>query len=255
MLDEEQISHRIYGTDNTIGLFVSLYLIFLSFFIVLTAMSSRAVDRTLSATESVKAAFAGDGEKKEGKGFSDEPVEPTEDPTLQRIEKVFQATFSLDGRYGKRDGNIFFVDVPEEFLFEPGAALMKDAPAKVIQQLVEAARERRSERRSDVVILQDTPSMKSGAAADRQRRLSYRRAGGLSRLFVNAGIEEGSYSTGFAPIGRGIIRFQFRTLMRSNPALPLGLPENQIDQRPVSVPLQGEEMPTDTETMGAEDGT
>ncbi|NOZ43248.1 MAG: hypothetical protein GXP02_08825 [Alphaproteobacteria bacterium] len=127
---------KITGNDTT-GLFVSLYLIVLAFFVVLNSISNQVQNKVNAATESVTRAFRNPYAPKAD--FIDilaskDAVTPN-DEFYQQIQGVFASLIGFDGRFPTEGGSVLKVDFKTSDLFERGTSIFRPDQKKFLQRL------------------------------------------------------------------------------------------------------------------------
>ena len=220
---EDKPSKRIFGTDNTMGLFVALYLILLAFFIVLTSVSNHATTRASAAMESVNTTFIRDGKAELPDIDPNSQAKASNDPVLKAVQQRFVATLQIEGRFSEAGGGAFEAQFPESFLFEPGSFQLRRTMDPFIGQLVGALREGNQVYRQEVLFLFGTGVGPVDREPTRAQEFAIRRAGMLARHLRNAGLEDGVYSTGFVGIPEGQMLAVFRRAVPAEARSRLGL--------------------------------
>lgn len=215
MFGEEKESKRIFGADNTMGLFVALYLILLAFFIILTALSTHAASRGSLAMESVNRTFQrlgqADVEDIDPRASSD----ASEDPVLKAIQRRFFSELEIQGRFSEAGGGSFEIQFPERYLFEPGSISLRRDMAPFMDQLVAALGDVSGGGRQEVAFLFGTGGGPVAREVTRTQEIAIRRAGSLARHLETSGLERDVFTTGFVGIPEGEILAVFsRTLDR-----------------------------------------
>ncbi|SDD59173.1 Outer membrane protein OmpA [Kordiimonas lacus] len=216
MFSEEQDSKRIFGADNTMGLFVALYLILLAFFIILTALSTHAASRGSLAMESVNQTFTRSGEAKIEDIDPRAATSAAEDPVLKAIQQRFFSELEIPGRFSEAGGGAFEIQFPESYLFEPGSINIRRDMAPFVDQLVEALGDVSSGGRQEVAFMFGTGRGAVAREMTRSQEVAVRRAGALARYLQTSGLERDVFTTGFVGIPEGEILAVFtRTLDRN----------------------------------------
>jgi len=222
MFGEERESKRIFGTDNTMGLFVALYLILLAFFIILTALSTHAASRGSLAMESVNKTFTRSGQSQI------EDIDPrastaaAEDPVLKAIQQRFFSELEIPGRFSEAGGGAFEIQFPESYLFEPGAINLRRDMSPFMDQIIAALGDVNSGARQEVAFLFGTGSGAVAREMTRTQEIAVRRAGSLARYLQTSGLERDLFTTGFVGIPEGEILAVFRRTLDRNERNSLG---------------------------------
>lgn len=222
MFIENDQSRKIFGSDNTLGLFVALYLILLAFFIVLTSTSQHAASRAAAAMESVNTTFQPEAPNKH------EDIDPraveaaSNDPVLQGFQRTFFAEFNLEGRFSNQGGNTFEVQFPEDYLFPAGSFRVRPDIHPFLNQLVGGLGQSSGGWRQELAIMFGVGQGPVDAEMTRPQEVAVRRAGSLARYLIENGVDEGSFTTGFAAIPEGEILAVFRSVPPQGTVTPVG---------------------------------
>lgn len=179
---------RLLSGDGTMGLFVSLYLILLAFFIVLQVASDPSLRRSEEVVSSVKETFQ--FEKTEG----DTAESVAEDGgatgeaavAFAAINGLFRDVFELEGRYIASGGGILAFELPVADLFVDGALALRPDRRKWLADLVDVVKQDITGRRFEITVL-------FGESGDRTitgDQLSIRRASHIARNMVAYGLPE-----------------------------------------------------------------
>jgi hypothetical protein len=222
MFIEQERTRRIFGSDNTLGLFVALYLILLAFFIVLTSVSQQAAPRAVVAIESVNSTFE---PRTDNDKFNIDPRatnDPSNDVALQAIRQAFYAEFELEGRFANRGGNVFEVEFPEQYLFETGSFGVRPDMHGFLDQLLAAQQQGLSEGRQQIAFMFGSGIGPVAAEMTRSQEVAVRRAGALARYLESRGVPDGAFITGFVGIEEGKILAVFRNIPESGATSPQG---------------------------------
>ncbi|WP_374764497.1 hypothetical protein [Yunchengibacter salinarum] len=222
---------RYFGGDSTMGVFVSLYLILLAFFVILTARSEFEESRSGKAIDSVDQSFRG----AKGRPGAVSPIlrpqpvatSPQEDRMLQRIAGLFGARFDLQGEYLKAGGNVFRIRLPVDMFFAPGALTVRSDLHPFFDRLVEVITDMPDHSRQEVVFLFGRGDGLSTEASTTRDELAVRRAAQLSLLLKDKGMMGGTYAAGFTDVPRTEILAVFRNApkMRDSSASQNGVPQ------------------------------
>ncbi|MFC4349692.1 hypothetical protein ACFO5Q_17710 [Kordiimonas lipolytica] len=222
MFSEEKESKRIFGADNTMGLFVALYLILLAFFIILTALSTHTAARGSLAMESVNKTFTRAGQSQT------EDIDPrastaaAEDPVLKAIQQRFFSELDIPGRFSEAGGRAFEIQFPESYLFEPGAINMRRDMSPFMDQIIAALADVSSGGRQEVAFLFGTGGGAVARELTRTQEIAVRRAGSLARYLQTSGLERDVFTTGFVGIPEGEILAIFSRTFDRNERSKLG---------------------------------
>lgn len=221
MFIEQERTRKIFGSDNTLGLFVALYLILLAFFIVLTSVSQQEAPRAAVAIDSVNTAFEPSVDNSK---FNIDPRatnDPSNDVALQAIRQLFFAEFEIEGRFNNRGGNVFEVEFPEEYLFEAGSFAVRPDMHGFLDQLLAAQRQGLSDGRQQIAFMFGSGSGPVAAQMTRSQEVAVRRAGALARYLESRSVPDGAFITGFVGIEEGKILAVFRNVPDAGAPSPL----------------------------------
>ncbi|WP_417452144.1 hypothetical protein [Kordiimonas sp.] len=222
MFIEQERTRRLFGSDNTLGLFVALYLILLAFFIVLTSVSQHAADRAAVAMESVNQTFDARAENVRRNLDPRASDNPSNDTVLRSVQQSFYAEFGIEGRFGTRGGNTFEVEFPQEYLFTPGSFGIRQDMHGFLDQLLTAQQSGFADARQEIAFMFGSGKGPVAAEMTRSQEIAIRRAGSLARYLKGKGVPDGSLVTGFVGIDEGQILAVFRTTQEIGAVSPLG---------------------------------
>ncbi|WP_262691472.1 hypothetical protein [Kordiimonas aestuarii] len=210
MFIEQERTRRLFGSDNTLGLFVALYLILLAFFIVLTSVSQHAASRAAVAMESVNSTFEPQTDNRRRNIDPRATADPSNDVALQAVQRAFYAEFSIEGRFANHGGNVFEVEFPQEYLFMPGSFNVRPDMHGFLDQLLAAQSQGFSNKRQEIAFMFGSGVGAVAAEMTRSQEIAVRRAGALARYLKNKGVPDGAFITGFVGIEEGKILAVFR---------------------------------------------
>lgn len=141
MIDEDFYRERSYGGDTTTGVFVSLFLILLAFFIVLQALSIPAEDRTLEATDSVRKTFddrlvtlLGARPDQDSAHKGPETLSP-----LDQLALDYERLFGLKAQRRSNGINALRFEIPTKTLFRPGDKRLSESGQSMLERLLALA--------------------------------------------------------------------------------------------------------------------
>jgi len=203
---DNQHKKRLFGNEGTLGLFVALYLILLTFFILLNSMSQHAAIRAAAAMDSVNATFSHPRQLK-----NDPTIDPSasqvasQDRALSVIQQAFVASMNLEGRFGSMGGNTFEVQFPAGQLFQRGAFRVRPDMTGFLDQLVEGVQRAPTGKHQQIAILFGSGSEQVDREMTRAQEVAIRRAGSLARHLRRSGVADGVFVTGFTAIPEGEI--------------------------------------------------
>ena len=202
---------RPHGAANqaaTTGIFVSIYLLLLGFFVVMNSISNQELTRSDAVMESVHATFRN--------RFSPEAMTPQDqknpefvapsDRFVGELEGVLESVLGLSNLSPALGGRLIEVEIPADALFIPGDVGLRTDREELFRQLaILIDKAPRGERRS-VEMVVSMPKAAFGDAfrdADSWQSLVLRRAGALARALVAQGISPASLSVGVRPVEPG----------------------------------------------------
>ncbi|TNE66484.1 MAG: hypothetical protein EP335_03395 [Alphaproteobacteria bacterium] len=239
MYTEEQQTRRLFGSDNTMGLFVALYLILLAFFIVLTSVSNQAVVRAAAAMQSVNKTFARDGQTDVPEVRPSDSDTAAQDTVLSSVQRSFLSEFEIEGRFLRSGGNVFEVQFPQDYLFAKGSFQVRSDMGPFLDQLVAAVRSAPPENRQEVAFLFGAGAGPVSREMTRSQEFAVRRAGALARYLREQGMPSGTFSAGFAAIPEGDVVAVFRSSLNRDETMKFSQQGTDQDA-PATAPQGGE---------------
>ena len=192
------------------GLFVALYLILLTFFILLNSMSQQTAGRAVAAMESVNVTF-NVSKQLDNNATIDPSAEDiaVKDRVLSAVQRAFLTEMELPGRFGTQGGNTFEVEFPAARLFRRGSLRVKPEVTPFLDQLVAAVQLGNRGNTSQLALLFGSGEGTVDRVMTRPQEIAVRRAGALARHLQNSGVPDGTFTTGFAAIPEGQILAAF----------------------------------------------
>ncbi len=228
MLDDETRGQRLFGADQTTGLFVSLYLILLAFFIVLGATSQRASDRAKAAIESVNATFTGDtGLASDASGAEDFRQYAGQDAILEALRQNFYTQFEIQGRYSTTGGAMIEFDLPSDYVFQPRSVQLTARARDFLQQVATAGASDLDGRRLEASFLMSDPVFDEVTvvnALELQRR-RVRQLGHIANYLKEGDFPDADLSIGFYPVAANTLRIALRVSSQADASITLRRPE------------------------------
>ena len=201
---------RLFGTDGTMGLFVALYLILLTFFILLNSVSRQTAGRAVAAMESVNVTF------NISKQIDNQPtIDPSaediasNDRTLGAVQQAFITEMQLPGRFGTKGGNTFEVEFPADRLFRQGSFRVRSESTPFLDQIIAAVQLNSKGKNGQLALLFGSGQGTVDQVMTRSQEIAVRRAGALARHLKTKGIPDGVFVTGFTAIPEGQILAAF----------------------------------------------
>lgn len=204
---ENQQTRKVFGSDSTMGLFVALYLILLAFFIVLTSVSQQSAMRASDAMESVNNVFKEDGDARNGA----DPIavqSAASDPVLIDIERAFTSAFDIQGQFAVAGGNIYQVQMPAAYLFDPGSFRVRTAVHPTLDELLDVLISAPNGQRQELALMFGRGDGTVDRELTRTQEIAIRRAGSFARYMEAGGFE--NFSAGFSDIAADQIMLVFR---------------------------------------------
>lgn len=207
MYIEEQQTRKVFGSDSTMGLFVALYLILLAFFIILTAVSQQSAVRASAAMESVNTVFKETGVAQTGAN-PNALQSAASDPVLIEIERAFTSAFDIRGQFAVAGGNIYQVQMPTDYMFEPGSFRVRASVHPTLDQLLAVLNTAPTGQKQELALLFGRGSGAVDREMTRSQEIAVRRAGSFARYMENGGFE--NFSAGFTDISTDDVMLVFR---------------------------------------------
>lgn len=194
------------GGQGTTGLFVSLYLILIAFFMVMTALSKQVPAKAGPAITSISDTFD-KSNRDSGEIQRTLTVEQAaiRDEFTTELKGLFLAELSIEGRAATTGGNVYEISFSADEIFTPGSVDLKEGRQRLLDKIGAIISSPPVRQRRDVAIFFE---MKSDDLAPTLGRLplASRRAEGLAIAMRAKGLPAGSFSTGLvAGAGNKII--------------------------------------------------
>ncbi len=184
-------------SDDTTGLFVSLYLIVLAFFVVMNSISNQDQNKVDAATESVTRAFKNPFEPEADfvdVAANEEAVTPN-DEFHDQILGVFASLVGFDGKYATKGGDIVRVEFNPNNLFMDNSHEFRPDQQPFLKQLsVFLAGGRSSERREINFVISSGTSLPQGPRY--WQNLTILRAGAFVHKLSEMNVAENQMSIG-----------------------------------------------------------
>ncbi len=194
------------GDANIVSL-LSLNLLLLGFFIVLTSLTSYEDDRKRLVLESVNEAFNGRVHAVRSYNDSSSGLDNLDqiEFLLGRVGEIFGSALPAVRAERAADAPIVSFAVPAETLFAPDSTVLRPGRWLLLRRLVEALTdERRAALSYDLTVFHGMPD---GGDAD---SLEMRRLGALARTLVGRGLPAERLSVGLDPGAARKVRFVLR---------------------------------------------
>ena len=200
MYEDHTYGKRLLGKDNTMSLFVSLYLILLAFFVILNSISNQATAKSAAAINSVNNTFSNENPSPatELDLQSDEVISAPLDDLLTKIQGRFYAEFEIEGRFSNEGGRALQIRFPVHYIFDRGSLELGTARQTFLKDVVNDLNNINVGDRLDVAFLFGTGGKLTSKDVTRSQEIAIRRAGALARYLRTQGIRAGQFSTGFS---------------------------------------------------------
>ncbi|GHF29331.1 hypothetical protein GCM10017044_25730 [Kordiimonas sediminis] len=218
MIHEENQTRKLFGADSSLGLFVSLYLLLLAFFVILNAMSNQATSRAEAVMDSVSATFRNPAvPMAENFDFlAEEELPGPTDTVLTDINGLFMTEFSIPGRYTSEGGDVMEFTIPESFFYVRGSLTVRTDKHPFLDSLIETIKRIDKGTQQEMVFMFASGTGRISSGLDAGQELSIRRAGALARMLADKGLPLGAFSTGFAPVETGTLTILVRSVPTSS---------------------------------------
>ena len=213
MFDPRNGKKKIFG-DSTTGVFVSLYLIVLAFFIVMNVISNQVKSKVSASVSSVNDTF-----KAEYIREADQLDPPTDgrastpNKDFQRsIEDALQfSELEIDNRHITRGGSQLRVDIKVDDLFFPNSAIFNPRTSQALTDLVELMNASKNGEVREFAFFFGYGSSGSSDVVRIKQMLAMKRAGVLARQLGVLEAKEGTFSTGYRGSDETKVTAIFRT--------------------------------------------
>lgn len=185
------------SSDNTTGLFVSLYMIVLAFFVVMNSISNQDQTKVNAATESVTRAFSNPFEPEAD--FVDVSADvlavTPNDEFYDQILGVFASLVGFKGKFPTEGGDVVKVKFNTSDLFEEGSSVFKANQQEFLQQLANfLAGGRDSEKREIYIVISSGKTLPRGPKY--WENTDILRAGAFVSLLKKMGVDDNKLSIG-----------------------------------------------------------
>lgn len=218
-------------SDDTTGLFVSLYLIVLAFFVVMNSISNQDQNKVNAATESVTRAFNNPYEPEADfvDVSADEEALTPNDEFYEQILGVFASLVGFDGKFPTQGGNVVKVNFKTSDLFEEGASTFRQNQRAFLQQLSGfLAGGRDSEKREIDIVISSGERLPLGP--EYWKDINILRAGAFVARLTKMGVTDNQLSIGMVKGEEDQMFLTFYTRERIN--VSQGLVGHQTDKFP-----------------------
>jgi len=218
----QQVSRRRRSLDPTVGLFVSLYLILLAFFIVMNHISNQQTARAVAAMESLERAFERPfPEPAKTPGLAPPQAHPASDPAfLQEAGELVSSLLGSPQATATKGGNLLQIQLDTHALFFSNAARLSEQAAPFLEEVAGLLSTSSEGMRREVVFLFGRSGEEGGLAASRAERLAV--------ALEEAGAPVSGVSIGLLPTRSGReMRLDFRAAPLALSQLRLVAKENE----------------------------
>ncbi|WP_308910037.1 hypothetical protein [Pseudokordiimonas caeni] len=228
MLHDDHHIRRQPPIDGTMGLFVSLYLILLAFFIVLNAVSNHAPAKAVETMDSVSGTFSAASSPVAPPGLDPaEQTAPTDD-LLTSIKGEFFAEMAIEGRFTGAGGRILELDIPVSALFSGVDTEVRSDRKAFLGRILGMLKGASARQRQQVLFLFGNGEAAVTPKLTRGQEIAIRRSGSLARFLRDAGLEGGTYGAGFAAHAEDRILVVFRPTLASGADVDLSASEGEF---------------------------
>lgn len=207
--------------DQSMGVFVSIYLLLLAFFVVLNSISNQEQAKAGAVIESVNSVF-----KKEHAAkatvvdlLSNPRVTAPNDEFLGEISGLLVAVLGLDDRYTTRSGDILRVHFPIDMLFAPGSAELEADGAEFFDDMIALLKIRETGVRREIEFIFRAGADSRPPRNGPERALAVRRAGNLARALIAEGLDPLTLSPAVVDGPAGRMTMVFRSRADENAAV------------------------------------
>ncbi len=198
-LSDPADSGKSSNSNDTTGLFVSLYLIVLAFFVVMNSISNQDQNKVNAATESVTRAFKNPYEPEADfvdVSANDDAITPN-DEFYEQIRGVFASLVGFEGKFPTRGGNILKVTVNSADLFEDGTSVFRPDQQKFLDQLASFLADADPQEKREInIVISSGKTLPKGP--EYWKNLSILRAGAFVKLLRKSGVAGNQLSIGIA---------------------------------------------------------
>jgi flagellar motor protein MotB len=185
------------GGDANIVAMLSLKLLLLAFFILLSTISQLEERRTQAVMESVSSTFSGRIPALSSAARNDAGIamQQRQRQLSQRIEQLFRQTLPIVETARSADGRVLRLSVPADRLFRPGSAALLAQRGSLLRRLARELTGARLQAPYAVEVFHGAPR----DAETEALRLQVDRAGALVRQLSRYGVPQARLAAGLAP--------------------------------------------------------
>lgn len=200
--------------DPTLGLFVSLYMILLAFFIVLNFISNQNVAKQRAAMESVNSTSDRPFAARSEDPITITPAEKTapNNEFANEVQGLLTSVINREDRFSTEGGNTLQIDLPVVRFFASNSDVLRQDRDSFISRMSELAGNVVEGERREVEFLFGSGAMGFQNPPGAAMRLSQQRAASLSAALVKQGFPPESLSIGLSamPADRVVMTFRSR---------------------------------------------
>lgn len=208
------------------GLFVSLYLILLAFFIVLNAISNQSRARTEAVIDSLVDTFERPFQAAaKSLRLTDKPrATPPPRDYRSQANTLMASIASFDDGGPSLGGNVLKLSVPDHALFFNGQARLSRQADVLLRRMAVLVQDADARERREVTIV-----FGRGSGTE-DITLSRRRADAIARMLVAQGMPPGHLAVGLRPGPADSVGFEFSSRPTVGSRVHLGPAAEEIDQ-------------------------
>lgn len=216
MFDSSEHKRKVLG-DSTTGVFVSLYLIVLAFFIVMNVISNQVKSKVSASVSSVndtfKAKYIREADKldvpADGRASS-----PNRD-FRKSIENAIQfSELEIENRHVSRGGSQLRVDINVDDIFLPNSAILNQKTNELLVTLVDLMKDPGEDEIREFAFFFGYGNSAFADEKTIKRSLAMKRAGALARHLQTLEPVVGSFSSGYRQTDETKVTAVFRASPR-----------------------------------------
>jgi len=228
MFNDDPHIRRQPPIDGTMGLFVSLYLILLAFFIVLNAVSNHAPSKAVETMDSVSGTFSIAAAPTALPGLDPADKATPVDDLLTGVKGAFYAELGIEGRFTGAGGHILELEVPVNMLFSGVETDVRSDRKAFLDKVTSMLKGASRHERQQVLFLFGNGEKAVSTELTRGQEIAVRRAGALARYLRDKGLEGGTYGAGFAAHDDSNILIVFRPTLSGDSTVDLSAQEGEF---------------------------
>ena len=218
-------------SDSTTGVFVSLYLIVLAFFIVMNVISNQVKSKVSASVSSVNDTFK-DKFIREADKLVPPPDRRASSPNRDFHRSIIDALqfseLQLDNRHVSRGGSQLRVDINVDDIFLPNSTILNQKTSDILVTLVTLVKDPDEDEKREFAFFFGYGNSIYDDEKRIKRSLAMQRSGVLARHLQNLNAPEGSFTTGFRSSNENKVTAVFRTTSVNNYTLSLEPMEGQF---------------------------